>query len=69
MTKEELGGTIRAFVGVGVGWLLGKGYIDDVTATALGGFGVLAAPLVAAGCLGAWSTWAKRQNAKKRDSL
>lgn len=37
MTKEEIGGIVRTLLASAFGLLVGKGYIDGETATALAG--------------------------------
>jgi hypothetical protein len=54
MTASEVGGIARALASALGGYLVGRGYIDGETATALAGAAV---PVVVA----VWSVWAKRK--------
>ena len=56
MTSEEIGGIVRTIAAAGFGVLVGKGFIDAATATALAGaVGTIAIAI--------WSIWAKRRAA------
>ena len=54
MTASEVGGIARALASALGGYLVGRGYIDGETATALAGAAVPVAVAV-------WSVWAKRK--------
>lgn len=53
MTNEQFGGIARAVIAALGGFAVGKGYIDEATATALGGGALTIAVAV-------WSVWSKR---------
>ena len=57
MSWDQVLGILRAVLSAVGGWAVGKGYIDDATATSLGGAVVVIAS-------SAWSVWANTQSAK-----
>ena len=57
MSWDQILGILRAVIAAVGGWAVGKGYIDDATATSVGGAIVVIAS-------SAWSVWANTQSAK-----
>lgn len=54
MKATEIGGVVRTLAAAGLGFLVGKGYIDNQTANDLAGAsGVIAVAI--------WSVWVKRK--------
>lgn len=53
MTSEQIGGIVRAIVAAIGGYFVGKGLIDQATATAIAGAAVTVATAV-------WSVWSKK---------